>query len=126
MFKNPAYTQAVAVSGPVKTIYIGAQTAADASGALVGKGDIAAQTDQVMKNISQCLDAAGARFEHIIHWNIYVVDGQPLQPAFEAGMRWWGGMPNPPANTVLMVAGFPFLPDVLVMIDAIAVVPLEQ
>jgi enamine deaminase RidA (YjgF/YER057c/UK114 family) len=124
--RNPAFTQAVAVSGSVKTVYVGAQTPVDASGALVGKGDVAAQTEQVLKNVQICLEAAGARPEHVIQWNIYVVQDQPIQPGFEAGMRWWGDRPNPPANTVLLVAGFPLLPDVLVMIDAIAVVPEEN
>jgi enamine deaminase RidA (YjgF/YER057c/UK114 family) len=124
--QNPAFTQAVAVTGPVKTVYVGAQTPVDAAGTLVGKGDIAAQTEQVLKNIQLCLEAAGARREHIIHWNIYVVQGQPIQPAVEAGMRWWGRQAKPPANTVFFVSGFPLLPDVFVMIDAIAVVPLEE
>jgi enamine deaminase RidA (YjgF/YER057c/UK114 family) len=117
------YTQVVAVSGPVKTIYVGAQTAVDASGALVGERDIAAQTDQVLKNIGLCLEAAGAKPEHIMHWNIYVMEDQPIQAAFEAAMRWWGSRPNPPANTVVLVRGFPLLPDVLLMIDAVAAVP---
>lgn len=113
----------MAVSGPVKTIYVGAQTAVDASGALVGERDIAAQTDQVLKNIGLCLEAAGAKPEHIVHWNIYVIEDQPIQAAFEAAMRWWGSRPNPPANTVVLVRGFPLLPDVLLMIDAVAAVP---
>jgi enamine deaminase RidA (YjgF/YER057c/UK114 family) len=122
---NPAFTQAVAVTGPVKTVYVGAQTPVDGSGALVGKGDIVAQTEQVLNNVQLCLEAAGARREHIIHWNIYVAEGQPIQGAVEAGMRWWGREHRPPANTVFFVSGFPLLPDVFVMIDAIAVVPLE-
>jgi len=124
--RNPAFTQAVAVSGLVKTVYVGAQMPVDATGTLVGKGNIAAQTEQVLKNVQTCLAAAGARLEHIIQWNIYIVQGQPIQPAFEVGMRWWGGRPNPPANSVMHVAGFPLLPDVLLAIDAIAVVPQEM
>jgi enamine deaminase RidA (YjgF/YER057c/UK114 family) len=118
------YTQAVAVSGPAKTVYVGAQTAVDASGVLVGKGDIAAQTRKVMENIGLCLEAAGAKPEHIVLWRIYVVDGQPIQAAFEEGLRWWGSKPNLPANTVIFVAGFPLLPEVLVAIEATAVVPI--
>jgi enamine deaminase RidA (YjgF/YER057c/UK114 family) len=116
------YTQVVAVSGPVKTIYVGAQTAVDASGALVGQRDIAAQTVQVLKNIGLCLAAAGATRD-IVHWNIYVAAGEPIEDSFEAAMRWWGGRSNFPANTVVRVAGFPLLAHVMVMIDAVAVMP---
>ncbi len=123
LLKNRAYTQVVVASGPVKTVYVGAQTAFDESGAIVGRGDVAAQTEQILRNMETCLAAAGAGPEHIVHWNIYIVQGQPVQPAFEAGMRWWGVRPNPPANSVMFVAGFPLLPDVLLAIDAVAIVP---
>jgi enamine deaminase RidA (YjgF/YER057c/UK114 family) len=122
---NPAFTQMVTVSGPVKTVTIGAQCAVDGDGKIVGKGDLAAQTEQVLKNIEACLEAAGAGPEHLIHWSIYVAAGQDMRPAFEVGMRWWGGRPNPPMNNVMYVAGF-YPPDFLISIEAIAVVPLED
>ncbi len=119
---NPAFTQVVSVTGPVKTVYVGMQNAVDAARNIVGKGDIAAQTEQVLKNLQACLDATGAKREHIVHWNIYLAQGQPIQPAFEAGMRWWGNRPNPPANSVIFV---PFFspPEFLVGIDAVAISP---
>ncbi len=119
---NPAFSQMVVVSGAVKTIYIGMQNAVDGSRNIVGKGDIAAQTEQTLKNIQICLDAVGAKPENIIKWNIYVAQGQPIQPAFAVGQRWWGDRPNPPLNTVVIVAGFS-PQDFLIGIDAIAVVP---
>jgi enamine deaminase RidA (YjgF/YER057c/UK114 family) len=121
--KNPAYTNVIVVSGPVKTIYIGAQGAFDAStGTIVGRGDIGAQSIQVMKNIQTALAAVGAGLEHIIKWNIYLAQGQPLQPGFEAFQRAWGNRPNAPANTVMYVSEL--VPsDFLVCIEAIAVVP---
>jgi enamine deaminase RidA (YjgF/YER057c/UK114 family) len=120
---NPAFTQAVAVSGAVKTIYIGGQNAVDASGAIVGRGDIAAQAEQVMHNVQAALAAGGAGLEHVIKWNIYLVQGQPVQPGFAVFQRVWGGRPNPPAITGLWVANLAH-PDYLLEIDAIAVVPL--
>ncbi len=120
---NPAYTHMVTVSGPVQAVYIGAQTAVDEGGNIVGKGDLAAQTEQILRNIDACLVAAGARPEHLIHWSIYVAEGQDMRPAFEAGLRWWGNRPNPPMNNVMYVSGF-WPPDFLISIEAVAVVPL--
>lgn len=120
LHKNPAFTQVVVVTNPTKTVYIGAQTALDKDGQIVGKGDIGAQTTQVLKNIELGLAAAGAKPENLISWNIYLLDGQDLQPGYEAGMKWWGQRPNPPINNVFYVAGFGN-PDFLVMIEAIAV-----
>lgn len=97
MSKNPAFSQAVVVTGSAKTIYIGGQDAVDASGAIVGKGDLKAQTEQIFKNLQIVLAAAGAGLEHVVKWNIYIVQGQPLQQGFEVFQKVWGQRPNPPA-----------------------------
>jgi enamine deaminase RidA (YjgF/YER057c/UK114 family) len=120
--KNPAFTNVVVVSGPAKTIYIGGQDAVDASGAIVGKGDLKAQTEQILKNIQAALAAGGAQPEHVVKWNIYVVQGQSLQEGFAAFQSVWGNRPNPPAISGMFVAGLAH-PDFLAEIDAIAVVP---
>ena len=122
LHKNPAFTQVVTVTGPVKTVYIGGQDAVDASGAIVGKGDLRAQTEQILKNIQEALSAAGAQPEHVIKWNIYVVQGQSVQEGYAAFQNVWGNLPNPPIITVVFVAGLGH-PDFLAEIDAIAVVP---
>ena len=57
--RSPAFTNVVVVSGPVCTIYIGGQDAMTADGEIVGKGDIAAQTEQVLANLQTALAAAG-------------------------------------------------------------------
>jgi enamine deaminase RidA (YjgF/YER057c/UK114 family) len=120
--KNPAFTNVVTVTGPVKTVYIGGQDAVDASGAIVGKGDLKAQTEQILKNIQAALAAAGAQPEHVVKWNIYVVQGQSVQEGFAAFQSVWGNQPNPPAITVTFVAELAH-PDFLAEMDAIAVVP---
>jgi len=120
--RNPAFTQVVVATGPVKTVYIGMQNAVDAAGHIIGKGDIKLQTVQALKNLQACLEAAGATPEHLVRWTIYIAQGQPIQPAFEAGMGWWGNRPNPPANSVIFVPGFT-PSEFLVGIDAVAVVP---
>jgi enamine deaminase RidA (YjgF/YER057c/UK114 family) len=123
--KNPAFTQAIAVTGAAKTIYIGGQDSVDKSGKIVGKGDIKAQTEQVFENLQTALAAAGAGLEHVVKWNLYLVQGQPIQPGFEVFQRVWGRRPNPPTITMAYVAGLAN-PDFLLEIDAVAVVPLES
>lgn len=120
--KNPAFTNVVTVTGPVKTVYIGGQDAVDASGAIVGKGDLKAQTEQILKNIEAALAAGGAQLEHVVKWNVYVVQGQSLHEGFAAFQSVWGNRPNPPAISGMFVAGLAH-PDFLAEIDAIAIVP---
>lgn len=123
LHKNPAFSQAVVTSGPVKTIYIGGQDAVDMSGSIVGKGDLKAQTEQVLNNIQAALEAGGAGIEHVVKWNIYLVQGQSLQEGYEVFQRFWGNRPNPPAVSSMFVSGLAH-PDFLLEMDAVAVVPL--
>ena len=120
--KNPAFTNVVTVTGPVKTVYIGGQNAVDASGAIVGKGDLKAQTEQILKNIQAALAAAGAQSEHVVKWNIYVVEGQSIEEGFAAFQSVCGNPPNPPTISVMFVSGLAHA-DFLVEMDGIAVVP---
>jgi enamine deaminase RidA (YjgF/YER057c/UK114 family) len=122
LHKNPAYSQAIVVSGVAKTVYVGGQNAVDASGAIVGKGDLKAQTEQVFKNLQIALEAGGAKLENVVKWNVYVVEGQPIEPGFEVFQRVWGKRLNPPVITSAFVSKLA-QPDFLVEIDAVAVVP---
>jgi enamine deaminase RidA (YjgF/YER057c/UK114 family) len=121
--RNPAFTNVVVVTGPVRTIYIGGQDAVDATGQIVGVDDIGAQTRQVLANIQTALEAAGAGLEHIIKWTIFIVQGQPVEPGFAEFQRVWGERPNPPVITAAFVSALA-RPEFLVEIDAIAVVPM--
>ena len=128
--KNPAFTNVVVVEGPVRTVYVGGQDSVDASGNIVGKGDVAAQTEQVLANVRAALAnvraalaAGGAGPEHVIKWTLLVVEGVSLQEGFSAFQRAWVATPNPPAITMAYVAGLAN-PEFLVEMDAIAVVPL--
>ena len=120
--KNPAFTNVVVVEGNVRTVHIGGQDAINASGEIVGKGDIVAQIEQILANLRAALAAGGAGPEHIIKWNIYVVEGQSLQAGFAAFQNAWPQTPNPPAITGVFVSGLAH-PDFLVEMDAVAVVP---
>jgi enamine deaminase RidA (YjgF/YER057c/UK114 family) len=120
--KNPAFTNVVVVEGNVRSVHIGGQDAVNASGEIVGKGDIVAQIEQILANLRRALEAGGAEPEHITKLNIYVVEGQSLQAGFAAFQNAWPETPNPPAITVVFVSGLAH-PDFLVEIDAVAVVP---
>jgi enamine deaminase RidA (YjgF/YER057c/UK114 family) len=121
--QNPAFSQVVAVSGSVKTIYIGGQNAVTAEGEIVGERDIGAQSEQVLSNLAAALAAAGARLEHVIKWSVHVVEGQPLESAFAVFQRVWGQRPDPPLITLAFVSGLA-LPEFLVELEAVAIVPV--
>jgi enamine deaminase RidA (YjgF/YER057c/UK114 family) len=120
--QNPAFSNVAVVSGSVRTIYIGGQDAIDAEGNIVGIGDLAAQTERVLRNLRTALEAAGAAPEHVVKWNVLIVEGQDFRTGYAAFQKVWGDRPNPPVITAAVVKGLAH-PDFLVEIDAIAVVP---
>lgn len=124
MHRNPAYSQAVSVSGPAKTVYIGGQNAVDAAGNIVGKGDLAAQVAQVLRNLELALAGAGAKPQHVVKWTLYIVQGQDVREGFAAFQKAWGAPKNPPIITGVFVAGL-MNPDFLLELSAVAIVPQE-
>jgi enamine deaminase RidA (YjgF/YER057c/UK114 family) len=120
---NPAFTQAVVVNEPHRTIYVGGQNAVDENEHVVGRGDIAAQRKQIFANLRRVLRASGADLEHVVKWNIHVVEGQPIQSAFAVFQQEWDRNRPPPAVSMMFVAGLAN-PEFLAEIDAVAVVPV--
>jgi enamine deaminase RidA (YjgF/YER057c/UK114 family) len=112
----------VVTTGNVKTVYVGGQNAVDVSGNVVGSGDIGIQAEQIFKNLETALAAGGARLDDVIKWNIYVIAGQPIQPALEVFQRVWGDRSDPPLITGVFVSGLA-QPDYLMELEAVAVVP---
>ncbi|MEM1337885.1 MAG: RidA family protein [Bacteroidota bacterium] len=122
LFKSPAFSQIVTTQGNGKTVYIGGQNAVNENYEIVGKNDMALQTDQVMKNLEIALKACGATFENLVKLNINILQGQDARKGFEVSQKYLGQRPTQPIITVLFVAGL-VNPDFLVEIDAIAFVP---
>jgi len=125
LHNNPAFSQAIAVSGAHRTLYIGGQNAVDADGKIVGVGDIAAQAAQVGRNLKLLLAAAGATPDAIVKWGVHVVAGHPLGPAMQAFQQEFGRAAKPATVTVLCVPSLAH-PDFLIEIDAIAVLPATR
>ena len=121
LHQSRVFSQAIAVSGNAKTIYIGGQNAVDADGKIVGENDLAAQTKKVIENIQCILDAEQATFENVVKLNIYLVQGCDPRVGLAAFQQVLGTLNDPPLITVLFVAGLAN-PAFLIEIDGIAVV----
>jgi 2-iminobutanoate/2-iminopropanoate deaminase len=89
------------------------------TGQLVGAGDVAAQTEQVMKNLQAVLSAAGCGFQHVVRCTIYL--GNMGDFATVNGIYGRCFPSEPPARTTIQAAGLPR--GALIEIDAIAVRP---
>jgi enamine deaminase RidA (YjgF/YER057c/UK114 family) len=119
LHRSPAFSQAVVVEQPAKTIYIGGQNGVDADGKVVGP-TLVEQARQAFRNLATILESEGATLANIVHWTIAVVDGQSIDDGVAAFQEAWDPADPPPAITVHFVAGL--APGFLVEIDAVAVV----
>ncbi|WP_232661925.1 RidA family protein [Pseudonocardia sp. TRM90224] len=119
LHRSPAFSQAVVVEQPTKTIYIGGQNGVDADGKLVGP-TLAEQARQAFRNLETILKSEGATLANIVHWRIAAVEGSSIDDGVAAFQEAWNRADPPPAITVYMVAGL--APGFLVEIDAVAVV----
>ncbi len=119
LVKPRGYSHAIAVRGNHTTIYVGGQNAIDMNGAVTGKGDLKAQTEQALSNVETVLEAAGATLHNVVKFTICLVQGQNPQDGFEVFQKKWGDYPKFPTITVLFVAGLGN-PDWLIEIDAVA------
>jgi enamine deaminase RidA (YjgF/YER057c/UK114 family) len=67
------YSHAVSAEGAGKLVYVSGQVSWDASGNVVGKGDMRAQSEQVFRNVGHALAAAGAGWDDVVKMNGYMV-----------------------------------------------------
>ena len=113
------YTHIVEVTGPNRTIYISGQIAYDKDGKVIGAGDMAAQAEQVFKNLQAALDTAGAKFSDVVKMNTYVTDMAKAPAVREVRARYFGQ--STPASTLVQVAALA-RPELMIEIEVIAVV----
>lgn len=118
LHRNPAFSQAVVVERPAKTIYVGGQNGVSADGAVVGPS-LGEQSAQALRNIATILESEGGSLANVVHWTIAMVDGHPLEEGVAAFQQVCNPADPPPAITVHIVAGLG--PGFLVEINAVAV-----
>jgi enamine deaminase RidA (YjgF/YER057c/UK114 family) len=109
----------VALRGGGHWVVVGPEAARDASGNIVGKGDIGAQLEQVGKKVEACLKVAGASLSDIIETRTYVADPDQLVKYADLRKRYFGSAS--PARTIVQKGGLSG-PDNLVEVMAFAAV----
>ena len=98
-------------------LFISGQIPVDPSTGNLIDGDIAAQADQVMRNLTALLRAASASFTNVVRTTVYLADMNDFAGMNEVYSRYI--VDPPPARATVQVARLPR--DVKIEIDAIAV-----
>ncbi len=107
------YSQAIRAAG---LVFTSGQVALDPATQQVIAGDISAQTDRVLKNLSAVLQAAGTSLDKALRCTVFLKNMADFTAMNEVYGRYFGQAP--PARTTVEAARLP--KDVLVEIDVIA------
>ena len=107
------YSQAIRANG---FVFVSGQVAIDPETQNVIQGDVSAQTDRVIKNLSAILKAAGTGLEKVVRSTVFLKNMGDFAAMNEVYARYFTA--NPPARSTVEVARLP--KDVLVEIDVIA------
>jgi 2-iminobutanoate/2-iminopropanoate deaminase len=107
------YSQAIRANG---FVFVSGQVAIDPANQQVLNGDVAAQTDRVLKNLSAILKAAGSGLEKVVRSTVFLKSMDDFTAMNEVYGRYFSS--TPPARSTVEVARLP--KDVLVEIDVIA------
>jgi enamine deaminase RidA (YjgF/YER057c/UK114 family) len=102
-----------------RLLYISGQVAWDASGAIVGKGDVGAQARQTFQNLRGVLQAAGGDLANLMKITTYITRIEDFPAVAAARTEVFQG--ELPASTLIVVKGL-FHPDFLIEVEGVAAV----
>ena len=112
------YNQAIAASG--KFIFVAGQIPLDPeTGAIVGEGDVAAQTEQALKNLKAILTVGGASLGDVVKTTVFLKNMNDFAIMNGVYAQYFAEE-TAPARAAVEVARLP--KDVLVEIECIAVI----
>src|ERR1700678_733402 len=107
------YSQAIKANG---FIFVSGQVAIDPATQQVITGDAAAQTDRVLRNLSEILEAAGSGLGKVVRATVFLKNMSEFAAMNQVYGKYFSSAP--PARSTVEVARLP--KDVLVEIDVIA------
>lgn len=103
-----------------RLVFVSGQGAVDpATGVLAGP-DVAAQTEQCLRNVAAILEAAGSGLQHVLRCGVFLVDMAEFQQMNAVYARVFGD--HRPTRTTIQAAALPG-EGMRVEIDCIAVIP---
>ena len=109
------YSQAVKVGN---LVFTAGQVALDPQTGKMVEGDVTAQAEQVLKNLTAVLQAAGSSLDRVVKATVFLADMNDYAAVNAVYGRYLGS--EPPARSAVQVAGLPLGARVEIELIAIA------
>ena len=99
--RKTVYHHYIRVDEPKSLIFLSGQLARDAEGNMVGRGDMAEQTRQCIRNMRTVLEAAGGTLDDIVSIVVYTTDIRQFKEIVAARTEFF--VANLPTSTIVEV-----------------------
>jgi enamine deaminase RidA (YjgF/YER057c/UK114 family) len=123
LFPPPNYAHVAIVEAGERLVFTAGGVPLDAEGSLIGPGDYAAQTRQVLANLETALQAAGSDLRHVVASTVYVVAAEQGKLVEVWDVVRASGLADGPHTSTLLGVSWLGYSGQLVEITAVAVVP---
>ena len=117
LFPPPGFSHVAVATGP-RLVFVAGQTALGSDFAVIGEGDLAAQTRAAMECVGIALRAADAGWDDVVRRTIYTVAPTEFEVVARAIEEVTGETAHPP-QTIIGVTGLA-LPQLMIEIEVTA------
>lgn len=115
-----AFSPAVVVTGPAKTVYVAGHTGQTADDGRSLAGDFEAQCRQTFRNIEKTMAETGTGLSDLVTMTVFLIDSRYTTRMTELRAEIFGK--DFPASAAITVSGFAD-PSIMIEVQGIAVVP---
>lgn len=106
-----------------KVLHLSGQCAVDPQGNIIGKGDIGAQTRQCLENVKAILTSVGGVMDDVVKVTVYITSMDGFDDIHAVRAEYF--FKPYPASTMVEVKSL-VLPELLIEIEAVAVIPFDR
>ncbi len=117
------FSQAIRVSGQGSLVFVSGLTSRAPDGSVIGVGNVALQTETILKNMQTILQEAGGSLDDVVKVGVFIRDMNHFKEIHEVRRRYF--KPPYPASTMVEVSRM-VSPEHLIEIEAVAFIPAAR
>lgn len=116
---DPYYTHVIRAGNMA---YVAGQASVGKDGKIIGVGDVIAQTEEVFRQVRECLRTVGTDLDHVVKMTTYVINPDHVDPVASVRQRLLKEASFRPASTFVVVQRLA-KPEMLVEVECTAIIP---